>query len=93
MIKVVLQSLLEARGLSLEQVAQDTGLERSMLAKLAAGKTSIGLHTMDVLCEYLKIEPGDLFKREPGEAAGWGVFAEPPQESAVRDRRRFADTP
>ena len=67
MIKVVLQDLLDARGLNVDDVARDTGLERRMLARLAAGKTSIGLHTLDVLCEYLKIEPGELFRRTPGE--------------------------
>lgn len=70
MIQVVLQELLEARGLTLEALAAATGLERSMLARLAAGKTSVGLHTMDVLCEALKIEPGELFRRVPGGEEG-----------------------
>ncbi|MGI2295109.1 helix-turn-helix domain-containing protein [Paenibacillus sp. GXUN7292] len=62
MIKCNLAVLMAERKLSIQDVADNTGLSRTTISALVNenGK-GIQFDTMDVLCELLKVSPGELF--------------------------------
>lgn len=62
MIKCNLAVLMAERKLSIQDVADRTGLSRTTISSLVNenGK-GIQFDTMDVLCELLKVNPGELF--------------------------------
>jgi|SRR3712207_5445366 len=62
MIGYNLSVLLAERGLNVSKVSKDTGLSRITLSALVNNTgQGIQLETMNKLCQYLKIVPGDLF--------------------------------
>lgn len=61
-----LSVLLAQRRLTITRAAQDTGLSRTTLTALcAATAKGIQFDTLDTLCQYLKIAPGDFFLYRP----------------------------
>ncbi len=63
-----LDELLEEKNMTIAQLADATGLNPKTVHDLARGKYDrIGLSTIAVLCDALKIQPGDLFKYTRGK--------------------------
>lgn len=61
-----LSVLLAQRRLTITRVSQDTGLSRTTLTALCTGSAKgIQFDTLDALCQYLRITPGDLFLYRP----------------------------
>lgn len=66
MIKSNLQMLLAQRRLKITQVAQDTGISRTTLTSLYYQHAQgLQLDTINKLCQYLNVTPGDLFIYAP----------------------------
>jgi putative transcriptional regulator len=61
MISSNLSAILGQKRLKISQVSRDTGISRNVLTKLYFDKQQ-GVHygTLDKLCAYLKVTPGDL---------------------------------
>nr|DAT16287.1 MAG TPA: Cro/C1-type HTH DNA-binding domain protein [Bacteriophage sp.] len=60
--RIKLWELLAERNLKITQVCKDTGLSRPTLNAIKYGRSKgIQLETIDVLCNYFKITPGELF--------------------------------
>lgn len=60
--RIKLRELLAERNVSITQVHKDTGLSRPTLNAIKYGRSKgIQLETIDVLCNYFKITPGELF--------------------------------
>lgn len=66
MIRNRLAVLLAERGLKITRVAKDTGISRNTITATAQNDSEmIRLETINVLCQYLSIKPGDFFEYEP----------------------------
>lgn len=60
--RIKLWELLAERNLKITQVCKDTGLSRPTLNAIKYGRSKgIQLETIDVLCNYFKITPSELF--------------------------------
>lgn len=60
--RIKLRELLAERNLKVTQVQQETGLSRPTLNSICNDRNKgIQLETIDILCNYLKITPGELF--------------------------------
>lgn len=68
MIMCNLRTLLAERGLTATKVSEDTGVSRTTLGALynSSGQ-GIQFETLNTLCGYLGVEPGDLFTFFPIE--------------------------
>lgn len=68
MIIIRLQELAEAKELNKNQVARRTGLDIGMIRRYWENDTSsVDLRAIDLLCDLLECDPGDLFKRTIAE--------------------------
>lgn len=66
MIKNRFSVLLAERGLKISRVSTDTGISRSTLNNISKNETDmIRLETINTLCKYFSITPGDFFDYEP----------------------------
>ena len=66
MIKSNLATLLAERNLKITKASEDTGISRTTLTSLASGNAQgIQFDTIDNLCIYLSVAPGDLFLYVP----------------------------
>lgn len=64
-MKLKLQDLLVARGLSQNQFAQRCGLKRQYIQRVAREHpTRISTLTLDRFCQVLDCQPEDLLERE-----------------------------
>ena len=64
-IRVRLRELLEQRGMAQTELQAKTGLGYSTINALYHGKTDrVEFATLDVLCDVLDCEIGDLLERE-----------------------------
>jgi putative transcriptional regulator len=65
-ITVHLDALLEARGMTLTELADRVGLTLANLSILRTGKArAIRFTTLAALCSELRCQPGDLLSFEP----------------------------
>lgn len=61
--RIRLWELMEERNLKITQVSKDTGLSRPTLNNIKFNRNkAIQIETIDILCNYFKITPGELFK-------------------------------
>lgn len=61
--KIKLWELMAERNLKVTKVMEDTGLSRPTLNSLKYGKSKgIQLETINILCNYLRVTPGELFE-------------------------------
>ena len=61
-----LSVLLAQRRLTITRVSQDTRISRTTLTALCSGNAKgVQFDTLNALCQYLKIAPGDLFLYRP----------------------------
>lgn len=68
MIKCNLPVLLAERGLKITKLSNDTGISRTTLTSLSNNYSQgIQFDTLNKICNYLKINPGDLFLYVPFE--------------------------
>ena len=60
--RIKLWELMAERNLKVTKVMEDTGLSRPTLNSLKYEKSKgIQLETINILCNYLRVPPGDLF--------------------------------
>ena len=60
--RIKLRELLAERNVTITQVHNDTGLSRPTLNSIFNDRNKgIQLETINILCNYLKITPGELF--------------------------------
>lgn len=53
-------------SLTQQEIARDTGLPLSVVNGLATGRSQrVDFKTIDKLCEYFHVQPGDLFEHIP----------------------------
>ena len=65
-----LSVLLAQRRLTISRASQDTGISRTTLTSLASGAAKgIQFDTLNALCQYLKVTPGDFFLYRPFDLA------------------------
>ncbi len=70
-IEVTLDRLLEARGLTLTELASRVGITLVNLSVLKNGRArAIRFSTLSALCRELNCQPGDLLAYSPGAVAG-----------------------
>lgn len=61
MVRCKLGSILGDRDISITNVSNATGISRTTLTALKKNKCrGISFRTLDVLCTYLNVSPGDL---------------------------------
>ncbi len=61
-----LSVLLAQRRLTITRVSQDTRISRTTLTALCSGSAKgVQFDTLNALCQYLKVTPGDLFLYRP----------------------------
>jgi putative transcriptional regulator len=64
-VRVHLDEVLAARGMTLTDLSERVGLTLANLSILKTGKArAIRFSTLDALCEALDCQPGDLLSRE-----------------------------
>lgn len=70
MIIVRLDRMMADRKISLLELAEKVGISNVNLSKLKTGKVKgIRFGTMNMLCNILNCQPGDLFEFLPDDAA------------------------
>jgi transcriptional regulator with XRE-family HTH domain len=57
--------LRRARGLSQEALAWEAGVNRSYMARIETGQTSVGLDIIVKLAAVLEVEPAELLRLPP----------------------------
>lgn len=66
MIRNNLSVLLAERGLKMADVVRDTGISKTTIRALYFNMSQgIQFNTLDTLCDYLQVTPGDLIKYHP----------------------------
>lgn len=61
--RIRLWELMAERNLKITQVSKDTGLSRPTLNNIKFNRNkAIQVETIDTLCNYFRITPGDLFE-------------------------------
>jgi putative transcriptional regulator len=77
MIKPMLTELLEQRGITLYRLAKDTDLAYSTLHNFSKARTeSIDFRVLDLICDVLECQPGDLLVRVPNGQRGTRIQPE-----------------
>jgi putative transcriptional regulator len=67
MIQLRIENILDERELSLYWLAKQTGIDYAVLWKLTHGKMrGFPFEYIDLICEALDCQPGDLMTRAPG---------------------------
>ncbi len=67
-IRFRLAEILRARRLTPYRLAKDTGLALSTVYRMAMGRRRPGVvnwSTLERICDYLDVAPGDLLERSP----------------------------
>lgn len=60
--RIRLWELMAERNLKITQVSKDTGLSRPTLNNIKFNRNkAIQMETIDILCNYFRITPGELF--------------------------------
>ena len=65
--KVNILDGLKTAGYTSYRHKKEKVLAESTLQKIRSGSTAITLETIDVICEILQCQPGDLLEWAPGE--------------------------
>ena len=61
--RIRLWELMAERNLKITQVSKDTGLSRPTLNNIKFNRNkAIQMETIDILCDYFRITPGELFE-------------------------------
>lgn len=64
-VRVHLDDLLEARGMTLTQLSEEVGMTLANLSILKTGKArALRFSTLEALCRALDCQPGDLVSYE-----------------------------
>ncbi|GAB4282744.1 MAG: XRE family transcriptional regulator [Deferrisomatales bacterium] len=84
-----LRALRESRGLSLEQVAELTGVSKSMLRQIEVGKSSPTIATIWKIANGLKVSFTALLHRPEVEAEVRAFDAEPPLTAEAEHYRGY----
>jgi putative transcriptional regulator len=70
-IRIRLDELLAARGMTLTELSQRVGITVVNLSVLKNGRAkAIRFSTLAALCRELRCQPGDLLRYEPGGDSG-----------------------
>ena len=61
--RIKLWELMAERSLKITQVSKETGLSRPTLNNIKFSRyKAVQMETIDILCNYFKITPGELFE-------------------------------
>lgn len=64
-IKNRLWELMAIHHKSIKEVIEDTGLSRNSISNIKHNdRANISIGTLEVLCDYFEIQPGEFFKTE-----------------------------
>jgi putative transcriptional regulator len=63
-VRLRLGEILRERGMTQKELADKCEISENGISKMVNQTAQIRLETIDILCEVLGIEPGDLFVRE-----------------------------
>ena len=75
MIACTLAALLAQRGLKITKVSADTGISRTTLTEIVAGRNKgVYLDTLNTLCRYLNVKPGEFFIYSPIDITVQGIY-------------------
>ena len=67
-IKVRLSVMLAERSVKSKDLAEYVGITEANLSLLKQGKVKgVRFETLDRICAYLRCQPGDLLRYEPGD--------------------------
>lgn len=61
-----LEGLLKERGISKSKLTEDTGLSTNIVSKISKNE-GFKTETINRLCEYLKVQPGEIMEWIPDE--------------------------
>ena len=61
-----LEGLLKERGISKSKLTEDTGLSTNIVSKISKNE-GFKTETINRLCEYLKVQPGDIMEWIPDD--------------------------
>lgn len=65
-VRVHLDELLAARGMTLTQLSEEVGITLANLSILKTGKArAVRFSTLEALCEVLHCQPGELLSFDP----------------------------
>lgn len=65
-VRVRLKELMEKRKITQERLSEDTGIPQGTISRWAGNKIDrLDRHIMTKLCEYFKIEIGELLEVDP----------------------------
>jgi DNA-binding Xre family transcriptional regulator len=68
MITNLLPRLLSQEGISIRQLARDTGITYTTIWAMVHGeRRSVQLEVLDAVCAVLDVQPGDIYRRMPSE--------------------------
>jgi DNA-binding Xre family transcriptional regulator len=66
MITNLLPRLLSQKGISIRQLARDTGITYTTIWAMVHGeRRSVQLEVLDAVCAVLEVQPGDIYRRAP----------------------------
>lgn len=74
------------RGLTIEQLAERSGMSNGNLSNIERGKTGYNQDTLEALAEALQCAPADLLMRDPSDPrAIWSLWdsAKPAQQQQI----------
>lgn len=73
-----LANILQEMGKSITEVSKETGISRTTLTALSSNKSAgIQFETINTLCSFLNIKPGDLFLYSPLNIETCEILPEP----------------
>lgn len=77
-VKLRVRELADELGMNIRTLANQAGISYNSAHALYNGHVSrVDLDTLDRLCDVLKVEPGDLFIRIPGERGDRSKYIAP----------------
>lgn len=68
-IRLALEPILKAKGITQREAAKRTGLSENSISRLTSGVRHVRLDTLSALCGGLDISPADLFEIDQPEKA------------------------
>jgi putative transcriptional regulator len=86
MIRNFLPQLLAQKGVSIRQLARDTGVTYSTIWAMVHGqRRSVQLEVLDAVCQALGVQPGDIYRRPtPGQAPPMALEERPAPRRTMR---------
>ena len=87
--------LMQHRGVSIRQLARETGITYTTIRAVYHGqRRSVQLEVLDAICQALRVQPGDIYHHVPDGDRLPEIVKEPPSLSgASANARRSSSRP